>query len=48
MLSKDGCIDMELGRLLNIVDDVRPFLDTTADASLLTRDNLDRLLSNAG
>ncbi len=28
-----------------VVDDVRPFLDTTADAHLLTRENLDRLLS---
>ena len=28
-----------------VVDDVRPFLDTTADAGLLTRENLDRLLS---
>ncbi len=28
-----------------VVDDVRPFLDTTADADLLTKENLDRLLS---
>lgn len=28
----------------NIVDDVRPFLDTTADPELLTRENLDHLL----
>ncbi|MCL4511704.1 MAG: nucleotidyl transferase AbiEii/AbiGii toxin family protein [Bacteroidetes bacterium] len=28
----------------NVVDDVRPFLDTTADAGLLTKENLDRLL----
>lgn len=28
----------------NVVDDVRPFLDTTADVSLLTRENLDKLL----
>ncbi len=31
-----------------VVDDVRPFLDTTADANLLTRENLDQLLSNTG
>jgi hypothetical protein len=30
--------------LQNVVDDVRPFLDTTADAGLLTKENLDRLL----
>ncbi len=28
----------------NIENDVRPFLDTTADSALLTKDNLDRLL----
>ena len=28
----------------NVVDDVRPFLDTSADAGLLTKENLDRLL----
>ena len=31
-----------------VVGDVRPFLDTTADASLLTKENLDRLLSRTG
>ncbi|MGO9380345.1 MAG: nucleotidyl transferase AbiEii/AbiGii toxin family protein [Dissulfurispiraceae bacterium] len=28
----------------DVVDDVRPFLDTTADANLLTKENLDQLL----
>ncbi len=31
-----------------VVEDVRPFLDTTADVSLLTKENLDRLLSRTG
>ncbi len=30
----------------SVVDDVRPFLDTTADVGLLTKENLDRLLGD--